>query len=119
MPLKTVTVYLAVLVIATLLTAEHAPAENRVIPLTIRNGTLPTEQRLIKVQQGDEVTLRWTSDRRVTVHLHGYDLERAITPDAPVTMSFFARASGRFPIELHGTKRGDESTLGYLEVHPR
>jgi len=119
MPLKTFTARLVVLVIATLLTAERAPAENLVIELGIRNGTLPAEQRLIKVRQGDELILRWTSDKRVTVHLHGYDIEQAIAPGAPVTMRVSARASGRFPIELHGTKPGDESTLGYLEVHPR
>lgn len=119
MPQKVFSVRVAVLVIATLLAAAHASAESRVIALTIRNGTLPTEQRLIKVRQGDDVTLRWTSDKRVTIHVHGYDIEQAITPDAAVTMRFVARASGRFPIELHGTKRGDESTLGYLEVHPR
>jgi hypothetical protein len=55
----------------------------------------------------------------VTIHLHGYDIETALTPDAPATVRFSARATGRFPIEIHGTTRGPEVTLGYLEVHPR
>jgi FtsP/CotA-like multicopper oxidase with cupredoxin domain len=106
--------------IAALLAVSIAvAADNRVIDLAIRNGAVPADQRLIKVNQGDDITIRWTSDKPATVHLHGYDIEKAITPTAPVTMRFSARATGRFPIELHGSKPGQESVLGYLEVHPR
>lgn len=96
-----------------------AVADNRVVEVAIRDGAVAAGQRLIKVNQGDEVTIRWTSDKPATVHLHGYDIEKTITPTAPVTMRFSARATGRFPIELHGPKPGQESVLGYLEVHPR
>jgi FtsP/CotA-like multicopper oxidase with cupredoxin domain len=95
-----------------------AAAEARVIELAIRGGALPAEQRVIRLQQGDDVTLRWTTDAPVTIHLHGYDLERTLKPGAPTAMSFRARATGRFPITVHGAGRGAETTLGYLEVHP-
>jgi hypothetical protein len=101
------------------LTAQSLAAEPRVIELTIRGGTLTAEQRVIRVVQGDAVTLRWTSDRALTLHLHGYDIEQRVTPETPVTMSFTARATGRFPIEIHSSPTGREATLGYLEVHPR
>jgi FtsP/CotA-like multicopper oxidase with cupredoxin domain len=80
---------------------------------------LPPEQRVIRVQRGDVVTLRWTSDRALTLHLHGYDIERRVTPGTTATMSFTAPATGRFSIEVHGGSAGREATLGYLEVHPR
>ncbi len=96
-----------------------AAAEPRVIELSLRNGQLPEDQRLVRVQQGDDITLRWTTDRPVTVHLHGYDLEHKLSPGAPVLMRFTVRATGRFPIEIHGSSHGDERTVGYLEVHPR
>lgn len=96
-----------------------AAAEPRVIELSLRNGQLPEDQRVVRVQQGDDVTLRWTSDRPLMVHLHGYDLERNLSPGAPVLMQFAVRATGRFPIEIHGSSQGDERTVGYLEVHPR
>lgn len=96
-----------------------ASAENRLIELAIKNGAIAEDQRLIKVNQGDDVTIRFTSDKPATVHLHGYDIEKSITPTAPTTMRFTARATGRFPIELHGSKPGQEAVLGYLEVHPR
>jgi FtsP/CotA-like multicopper oxidase with cupredoxin domain len=95
-----------------------AGAADRVIDLAIRNAAVPTDQRLIKVNQGDDVTIRFTSDKPATVHLHGYDIEKSVTPTAPTTMRFTARATGRFQIELHGSKAGQESVLGYLEVHP-
>lgn len=94
-------------------------AEPRVIDLAIRSGTLPEEQRVIRVQQGDEVTLRWTTDRALTVHLHGYDIEKKLTPNASTTIRFSAKATGRFPIEVHGAGHGQETILGYLEVYPR
>lgn len=94
-------------------------AEPTIIDLVIRGGSLPLEQRVIRVQQGDAVTLRWTSDQVLTLHLHGYDVERRVVPGATATMSFTARATGRFPIEVHGSEGRRATTLGYLEVHPR
>jgi len=101
------------------LAAHPVAAEPRVIELAIRGGALPPEQRVIRVQQGDAVTLRWTSDRALTLHLHGYDIERRVTPGTAATMAFTARATGRFSIEVHGGPGGHGATLGYLEVHPR
>ena len=101
-----------------LVAVAGAGAEPRLIELAIRNGRLPEDRRVVRVRQGDEVTLRWTSDRAVTLHLHGYDIEEQLTPGTPVAMRFTARATGRFPIEIHDAS-GAERTIGYLEVHPR
>jgi hypothetical protein len=94
-------------------------AEPRVFDLAMSGGTLPSEQRVIRVQQGDAVTLRWTSDRFLTLHVHGYDVEQRVTPTTTATMRFTARATGRFPIEIHGGDGHGARTLAYLEVHPR
>ena len=94
-------------------------AEPRVVDLPIRGGVLPGQQRVIRVQQGDVVTLRWTSDRALTVHLHGYDIEQRITPGTAATMSFTAGATGRFSVEIHASEGHRASTVAYLEVHPR
>lgn len=102
-----------------MLAVTPASAEPRAADLPIRGGVLPVEQRVIRVLQGDAVTLRWTSDRALTVHLHGYDIEQRITPGTTATMSFTARATGRFSIEIHASEGHRASTLAYLEVHPR
>lgn len=99
--------------------AAVAAAEPRVIELAIRNGAVPAAQRVVRVAQGEEVTLSWTTDAPVTLHLHGYDVETAVRPGTTAIMTVRARATGRFPITIHGTKKGEEATLGYLEVHPR
>jgi hypothetical protein len=95
-----------------------AMAEPRVFELAIRDGRLPEDRRVVRVRQGDEVTLRFTTDRPLALHLHGYDVEENAVPGTPVAMRFTARATGRFPIETHGSG-GSERTIGYLEVHPR
>ena len=107
------------LAVMTVLVVQPAMAESRVIDLVIRGGSLPLEQRVIRVQQGDAVTLRWTSDQTLTLHLHGYDVERRVDPGTTATMSFTAHATGRFPIEVHGSEGRRATTLGYLEVQPR
>lgn len=99
--------------------AGWAWAEARVIDLSIRNGELPSEARVVRVRQGDDVTLRWSTDRALTLHLHGYDVETKLAAGATASMRFQAKATGRFPIEAHADRTGAERTLGYLEVHPR
>jgi hypothetical protein len=97
--------------------AGAARAETRAFELALKNGQLLESQRLVRVMQGDEITLKWTTDRPYTLHIHGYDLEAKLAPQAPVELKFTARATGRFPMEIHGP--GTERTVGYLEVHPR
>jgi FtsP/CotA-like multicopper oxidase with cupredoxin domain len=94
-------------------------AEPQVFELSIRGGELPEPSRVVRVRQGDDVTLRWTTDRPLTIHLHGYDLEEKLMPDKPVSMRLTARATGRFPIEIHPHRPGGSGTIAYLEVYPR
>jgi heme/copper-type cytochrome/quinol oxidase subunit 2 len=89
--------------------------------LSIENGRLPENMRRIRVKRNDVVKLRWSADRPMSVHLHGYDLEQKITPGAVSEMTFTARATGRFTVEPHlqssgGHAHGD--VLVTIEVHP-
>ena len=80
-------------------------------------------ERVIRVKQGDEVTIRFHTDEIVELHLHGYDIEQEAKPGAGATMSFNARATGRFPVTSHGfgghSHGHGETALFYIEVHPR
>jgi hypothetical protein len=98
--------------------ANAEPAGTRSFDLAISGGRLASGARTLRVQQGDQVSLRWTSDRPITLHLHGYDLELEIEPGVAAAMQFEARATGRFPVEIH-QPGGRHATLLYLEVHPR
>jgi hypothetical protein len=75
-------------------------------------------------KQGDAVKLRWTADRPMVLHLHGYDIETKVEPGAVAEMAFAARATGRFPIEEHkpdakGGHSHGEAPLVRIEVRPR
>lgn len=105
------------------LAATGARAENVTFDLRVERGRVPAGMRVIRVKQGDIVTLRWTSDRPIALHLHGYDIETKVAPSTPTDMSFTARATGRFSIEEHKPKAGGghahEAPIVRIEVHPR
>jgi hypothetical protein len=100
-----------------------AKAEELTFNLRIENGKLPVNMRLIRVKQGDVVKLRWSSDRSIALHLHGYDIERKIDPGVVAEMTFTARATGRFPVQEHQAQSGGGHTHGapivQVEVLPR
>lgn len=101
-----------------------AHASEVTFDLKVENGKLPQSMRLIRVKQGDAVKLRWTTDRTIVVHLHGYDIEKKVEPGAVSEMTFEARATGRFPVEEHkpNAKSGHshgEAPLVRIEVRPR
>ena len=102
-----------------------AKAAELTFSLHMENGRLPENVRRVRVTQGDVVRLLWSVDRPVTVHLHGYDIERKVEPGTVGDMTFAARATGRFPVHAHATgeRAGDrvheEAPLLYVEVYPR
>jgi hypothetical protein len=98
--------------------ASAAVAAERVIDLTITSGKLVAAKDTIRVQQGDDVVLRWHSDRPIVLHLHGYEIETRVIPGAIAESRFAARAAGRFPIHVHAGQARSETVLAYLEVYP-
>ena len=48
--------------------------------LRIQNGRVPEKMRLIRVKQNDVVKLQWSTDKAMSLHLHGYDIEKAVAP---------------------------------------
>jgi len=95
-----------------------------VFDLRIEKGRVAPNMRLIRVKQGDAVRLRWTTDRPIALHLHGYDIERKVVPGAVAEMAFEARATGRFPVEEHkpdakGGHSHGEAPIVRIEVRPR
>src|SRR5205807_8293465 len=91
--------------------------------LRITNGRVPDNMRRIRVKQNDVVKLEWSTDKPISVHLHGYDIEQDIKPGAVSEMTFVARATGRFTVEPHigktqsgGHAHGD--IVVTIEVYP-
>jgi hypothetical protein len=104
--------------------AGAAQAAEVAFDIKIEKGRVAQSQRLIRVHEGDAVKLRWTTDRPIVLHLHGYDIEAKAQPGAVTEMAFTARATGRFPIEEHkpnakGGHSHGEAPLVRIEVYPR
>ena len=116
--------------------------------LVVEHEAIDLDPPVMKVNQGDRVTLTIDSDKMGSVHLHGYDFKAEIGPSETAILAFTADATGNFPITFHaevephgqvkekhegetsdneGTEHGEdgshgeeegEVTLGSLEVHP-
>jgi hypothetical protein len=94
-------------------------AEELTFDLKIERGRVPDTMHLMRVHQGDFVKLRWTSDRALVVHLHGYDIEQRVAAGGVSELGFTAYATGRFPLEIHGPGAREDAPLAVIEVYPR
>jgi hypothetical protein len=66
------------------------------------------------VAKGDKVVVVVRTDAGEEVHLHGYDIEKPVTPGTPVRIPFTANLPGRFELELHHP----DALLAVIEVKP-
>jgi hypothetical protein len=71
------------------------------IEVTFAHGKATGDTGRVQVSTGTAVTLVVTSDVADTVHVHGYDIEKELTPGTPVTLEFDATVAGVFEVELH------------------
>jgi heme/copper-type cytochrome/quinol oxidase subunit 2 len=72
------------------------------IEVTFAHGRASGDTGRVRVPKGTAVSLVVTSDVVDQVHLHGYDIEKEVTPGRPTTLQFDATISGVFEVELHG-----------------
>jgi hypothetical protein len=91
-----------------------APQE-KAFDLVVKGGKLVSGEALMRVRQGEQVSVRIESDRKDEVHLHGYDLKAPIIPGETARLQFTADRTGRFGLELHKA----HGELGTLEVYPQ
>ena len=69
----------------------------------------------LRFTEGDTVRFRVRADTTDHVHVHGYDVMKDIAPGKTITISFPARITGIFEIELEDA--GEE--IAQLRVDPR
>jgi hypothetical protein len=113
------------LLVAASSTFFGAVAAELAFDLKFAHGRVPDAMRLIRVKQGDVIRLRWSADQPVTLHLHGYDIEKHVDPGTTTDLAFTAYATGRFPIHVHAQgahpdgRTHEEEPLVIIEVYPR
>jgi hypothetical protein len=105
--------------------AFAADAPEKPFALNIRHGTVAGDERVIKVEKGDALRLRITSDTAGELHLHGYRLAAKVAPGATSELAFKAYATGRYPFEWHGSEPAAKTGANRapppatLEVRPK
>ena len=99
-------------------TPETTPAPEKPEPTTVRirvvAGVPQGGIARPKVKKGDRVVIVVQADEGESVHVHGYDVERAITPGKPVRLPITATIPGMFEVELHHP----DAVLAVVEVRP-
>ena len=82
---------------------ETTPATPKptTIVIVVDNGRPNGGIKRPTLQKGDKVVLVIRTDAGEEVHLHGYDIEKPVTPGTPVRIPFTANLPGRFELELH------------------
>ncbi len=102
--------------------ASAARADERVFTLAI-GAAAPAEPTILAARKGDTVAITLRSEIAAEVHLHGYNLEARLAAGGTATWRFAARATGRYPINVHrpGAAAGHRHAppVAYLEVRPR
>ena len=74
--------------------------------IVINDGNLVGDVDTLRIKKNEDVTLNFASDSEITVHLHGYDIERTVSPANVTVMAFKANATGRFVVTTHEVKSG-------------
>lgn len=92
---------------------EEAGPQEREVDIAVQGDAMTPEE--IPLVEGEQATLRITSDHPIEFHMHGYDLEEEVSPEEPAEVSFQADLTGRFEIE----DEASQTELGALLVEPR
>lgn len=71
------------------------------IEISIVDGRVEPALDRVAVDQGETVRIVVSSDVPDEVHLHGYDLEAAVSPDEDAVIEFVADQTGLFELETH------------------
>ena len=92
---------------------DGGPGVAQNVQVRVQGGKMTPAE--VTIGERDMVTMTITSDKTINFHLHGYDLQRTVTPGSPVTLTFDANLTGSFEIEDEEA----QTELGTLIVQPR
>jgi hypothetical protein len=75
----------AVVALLSVTSAAYADTagQPKILTLSLVDGVARDVGDTVKVKQGDQLELRWSSDKPMQLHLRGYDVEVKVFPQAP------------------------------------
>jgi len=94
---------------------QTQPPEVPVRTVRVQGGQAVGGVKTLTYHDGDRVRLRVVSDADDQVHVHGFDIEKPVTPSAPAQFDFKADIEGRFDVELHS----NDTQIALLQVEPK
>ncbi|WSF37397.1 cupredoxin domain-containing protein [Streptomyces sp. NBC_01351] len=77
------------------------PEADRTVSVTVRDGKVSPAPARTELRRGERVTLRVTSDRADTLHVHGYDKELTLPAGQEATLTLTVDRTGLFEVETH------------------
>ena len=83
--------------------SSSAGAKATEIVVSVKDGKVSPKAHRVKVAEGSQVQILVSSDADDEVHVHGYDIERAVSAGQSVTIEFTANQTGIFEVETHET----------------
>jgi len=86
-------------------TTTTAGFAGTLIQARVTGGKVETADRRVSVKRGEQVRIEVESDQGDEVHVHGYDLKRAVGPGKPATIEFAADLPGVYEVELEAAQR--------------
>ncbi|MEU7020907.1 hypothetical protein ABZ990_09685 [Streptomyces sp. NPDC046203] len=78
-----------------------ATPSGRTVDITVTDGSVQPPPSRIELKKGELLTLRVTSDRADTLHVHGYDRELPLSPGRTATLTLTVDRTGLFEVETH------------------
>ena len=102
-------------------TTEETTSTETVVPPKPRRIVMVVDQgrprggiKRPEVKQGSKLVLVVRADVGESIHVHGYDVTKPVTPGKPVQIPITARLPGRFEVELHHP----DALVAVLTVRP-
>ena len=81
--------------------ATPTPDDSQAVSITVSGGEVSGDTGRVEVPVGTRVRLSITSDAADEVHVHGFELTRAVSPGQATQIEFVADRTGIFEVELH------------------
>jgi hypothetical protein len=90
----------------------------------MRGQKLVAEAPVLRVREGDHVSLLLTAPLPAEVYIHGLELSTTLLPDLETPLAFSAVSPGRYYIHLHNVvcegQMGDSHVeVAVIEIEPR
>jgi ABC-type Fe3+-hydroxamate transport system substrate-binding protein len=95
-------------------TTVETPPKPRTIVIVVDQGRPRGGIKRPTLEKGEKVVIVVRADAGEGLHIHGYDIEKPVTPGKAVRVPLTATIPGRFEVELHHP----DSLLAVLEVRP-